>query len=100
MWCENDCHCDRIAFDSSVFAHMLAKLDSFFTMWRYIGRKPANHHGLVVSVTFLRSHCLTAVVTMAHRLFVSKGVIYLDLLNLKVFIFHYIRLYLYRIRLN
>ena len=52
MWCENDCHCDRIAFDSSVFAHMLAKLDSFFTMWRYIGRKPANHHGLVVSVTF------------------------------------------------
>ncbi len=30
VWCESDCHCERIAFDSSVFGHMLTKLDSFF----------------------------------------------------------------------
>ena len=26
VWGENDCHCERIAFDASVFASMLAKL--------------------------------------------------------------------------
>ena len=33
VWCETDCHCERIAFDALVFARMLAKLDAFFVRY-------------------------------------------------------------------
>ena len=33
VWCENDSQCEIIAFDTSVFARMLAKLDAFFVSY-------------------------------------------------------------------
>ena len=30
VWCKNDSHCERIQYDSAVFARMLTKLDVFF----------------------------------------------------------------------